>query len=169
MTLQETLVCIKCIDDEGICDFIEGNEVQGDCSFCDGGSTITAPLDDVIDHMKTSLEYEYDDVLNWFYYDYEEGDYVGEYWDTWDLLREVIGLDLPNDYNGILFQEILDRLPDRSWCQADPFGVPDQDRVRYDWEWFSEVVMHRRRFFFEDHKREPGTRSLSPGEFLASP
>ena len=166
MTSEGPFVCTECIDDSGIRGFIEANNVKSRCSFCEATDSIAALLDEVTEHMKDSLEYEYDDALNWFVYDSEEGDYIGETWDSWDLLTEEIELDLPNDYNGILLRKIIDRLPQRTWCQADPYDVPGLEKVRYDWAWFSEVIMHRRRFFFENYESQPDSGKFSLGAFL---
>ena len=166
MPYQDPLVCTDCINDSGIQDFIKQNKTEGTCSFCDDGESPSAPLDDVAEHMEESLKYEYDDALEWFVYDYEEQDLIGDSWDTWDLLMNIIELDLPTDYDATLLQEIISRLPQRKWCHSRPYDVPEGERVRHDWAWFSEVVKHRRRFFFEDFGAEsPGGR-LSPAEFL---
>ena len=167
MPHQGPLVCTDCINDSGIQDFIKRNETEGICSFCDDGEYPVAPLEDIAEHMEESLKYEYDNALEWLYYDHEEGGYIGRTWDPYDLLVGEIELDLPNDdYDGKLLQEIISRLPDITWCEADPYDVPGRERVRYDWAWFSEVVKHHRRFFFEDFGAESPSGRLSPGEFL---
>ena len=166
MPHQGQFVCTECINEPGIQDFIEQYKVEVKCSFCDEESSAAALLDNVAEHMKESLKYEYDDALEWFFYDHEEGGYIGKTWDSYDLLLEEIELDLPNDADGKLLQEIIDRLPQRDWCDSRPYDVPNQERVLYDWAWFSEVVMHRRRFFFENFGAESHSGRLSPGEFL---
>ena len=166
MPHQGPFVCTDCINEPGIQDFIEQNKVELKCSFCDEESSSAALLDNVAEHMKESLKYEYDDALEWFFYDREEGGYIGKTWDSFDLLVEEIELDLPNDIDGRLLLEIIDRLPGITWCEADPHDVPDRERVRYDWAWFSEVVMYRRRFFFENFQDGIYGDRTSPGKFL---
>ena len=164
MTTQGRHVCTECIDDPGIRDFIESAETEGECSFCDGQSTPVALLDEIAEHMRNCLYVEYDDANDWLISD-EGVDYI-QWWDAWDLLTDEIMLELPKDSDSRLLREIVDCLPDHSWCTADPHDVPDQEKVRYDWAWFAEIVMHRRRFFFESYGREPHEDNLSPGEFL---
>ena len=164
MTSQGPTVCTECICDAGIRHFIEHAEIKGDCSFCNGRRTPVALLDDVTEHMRTCLQFEYDDANDWLIYD--EGDYHIQWWDTWDLLTDEIELELPNDSDSRLLREMVDRLPGHSWCTANPYDLPDQEKVKYDWAWFSEVVMHRRRFFFVNYGRQPDSEELSPGEFL---
>ena len=166
MTHEGPLVCTDCINEPSIQEFIQKYETEGICSFCDFEEYPAASLDDVAEHMTESLKYEYDDALEWLFYDREEGGYIGKTWDSFDLLVEEIELDLPHDLYGRLLREIIDRLPEITWCEADPFDVPGRERVRYDWAWFSEVVMHRRRFFFENFQEEIYGDRTSPGRFL---
>ena len=157
-------VCSECIDEPGIQDFIETKEVDQECSYCNNKDTPVADLDDVIEHMESCIKEEYDDTNEWAVYDSESG-YRVPTWDTWDLLIEELEIDLPNDYDGELLKEIVARLPEYVWCQGDPFDVTDQEKARYDWAWFSEVVMHHRRFFFENYG-DPDDDNLSPGDLL---
>ena len=166
MPLREPFVCGECIDDLGIINFISFVGTEGKCSFCDEEPSKVAPLDDVTEHMETCLKEEYDDALNWLYYDRETGDFIGRTWDTWDLITDDIGLNLPNDYDGKLLREIIDRLPEIVWCEAKPYDLPSHEKVRYNWARFCEIVMHRRRFFFEDYAAQPSDGTSSPGEIL---
>ena len=164
MSCSSPFVCKECIDEPGIQDFIDKNKVDEGCSFCRGESIPVAPLDEVTAHMCSCIREEYDDTNEWAVYDRESG-YRVEVWDTWDLLTEELEIDLPNDYGGELLREMVCRLPDYVWCQRAPFDVTDQEKACYDWAWFSEVVMHRRRFFFEDYS-ESDNDILSPGDLL---
>ena len=164
MSQSGPFVCTGCIGEPGIRDFIENNKVDEECSYCKGKGIPVAPLDEVAAHMKPCISEEYDDTNEWAVYDSESG-YRVEAWDTWDLLTDELQIDLPNDSNMELLKEIIGRLPEYVWCRRDPFDVTDQEKARYDWAWFSEVVMHRRRFFFEGYA-DSDDDSLSPGNLL---
>ena len=158
-------VCRECIDEPDIQDFIENNGVDEECSFCKSKGITVAPLDEVTDHMESCIKEEYDDTNEWAVYDSESGYRVGA-WDNWDLLTDELQMDFPNDHDTELLKEIIDRLPEYVWCQRDPFDVTDQEKARYDWAWFSEVVMHHRRFFFADYEDNPADDHRSPGVLL---
>ena len=159
-------VCRECIGEPGIQDFIENNDVDEECSFCKSKGIPVAPLYEVTGHMESCIEEEYDDTNEWAVHDREsESGYRVEAWDTWTLLTEELEIDLPNDHDQELLKEIIGRLPEYVWCQRDPFDVTDQEKARYDWAWFSEVVMHRRRFFFENYG-DLDDENLSPGDLL---
>lgn len=166
MELIGLFVCTECIDDSGIRDFIDNNAIEAHCSFCDGKSndSSVAFLDEVTKYMETCLMNEYDDAANHFGYEGREGGYIGETWDTYELLLDVIELDLPTDNDGRLLREIVYLLPEFAWCEASGYGLSDQDRSRYSWAHFCEVVMHRRRFFFANE--EDDIEIYSPGEVL---
>ena len=157
-------VCVGCIDEPGIQDFIENNKIDEECSYCKSQGIPVARLDEVTGHMKLCIEYEYDDVNEWAVYDRESG-YRVKTWDAWDLLTDEFQIDFPNSQDLELLKDIISRLPDITWCERDPLDVTDQEKVRYDWAWFSEVVMHHRRFLFDDYG-DPEDDNLSPGELL---
>ena len=92
-------VCRECIDEPGIQDFIENNDVDEECSFCKSKGVAVAPLDEVTGHMESCIEEEYDDTNEWAVYDREsESGYRVGAWDTRDLLTEELEIDLPNDH-----------------------------------------------------------------------
>ena len=164
MSHSGPFVCTGCIDEPGIQDFIENNKVDEECSYCKSEGIPVAPLEEVTAHMKSCIEEEYDDTNEWAVHDSESG-YRVRAWDTWDLLTDELQIDLTNDHDMELLKDIISRLPDNVWCDRDPFEVTDQEKARYDWAWFSEVVMHRRRFFFENYG-DPDDDNMSPGGLL---
>ena len=166
MSRSDPFVCKECIDEPGIQDFIENNRVDEGCSYCESKGVPVAQLDEVTNHMTSCIEEEYDDTNEWAVHDREsESGYRVEAWDTWDLLTDELQIDLPNDLDMALLKDIVRRIPENVWCDRNPFEVTDQEKARYDWAWFSEVVMHRRRFFFENYG-DPDDGNMSPGDLL---
>ena len=164
MSRSDPFVCTGCIDEPGIQDFIGNNSVDQHCSYCENKDVPVAALDDVTDHMESCIKEEYDDANEWAVYGSESGYRVGA-WDNWDLLTDELQIDFPNDHDTELLKDIISRLPENVWCDRNPFDVTDQEKARYDWAWFTEVVMHRRRFFFENYG-DPDYENLSPGDLL---
>lgn len=84
------------------------------------------------------------------------------------MLREELELDLPNDHTDALFEALLDGLGDQTWCDAHPFSLSRDDRLRFSWEEFCELIKHRRRFFFRDETTTPGDEELhTPADLLS--
>ena len=168
MQLSDSFVCSGCFEDGGIRNFIESNQTDELCSFCQGEPTLApaAAIAEVAEHIQTCLQYEYDDAADWYPFYTIEGGHLGYSYDTEDLLFHELGLDLPRDDNDRLLRELLSLLPEISWCEAKPFGLDDQESTRYRWAHFCEVVMHRRRFFFADYDYDSGDDTYSPGQVL---
>ena len=166
MNQEEQCVCVDCFDDPGIRDFIERNSVPRSCSFChqQNDSSIASSLSDVAEYIKSCLYEEYDDAVSLLYWD--EGEYIGDHWDTCDLLLDEIGLDLPNDVDNLLLSELAQRL-DNVWCEAEPFVLDRGQVAHFSWQRFKDIVMHQLRFFFSRQgKRSESDELLAPGEML---
>lgn len=76
----------------------------------------------------------------------------------YDLIQDLLQLDLPNDESGTLFERLSDSLGDIAWCESDPYGLKPFELAKFSWNEFSRVVKHGRRYFFGDHK--PADRQL---------
>ena len=169
MSSLRKFVCGDCIDEDGIRGFIAANAEAGQCSFCQGinDEPIAAPLDDVGDYVNRCLRQEYGDALVELPFDSEEWMYVGPNWDSEDLLRDAVALELPNDQDGILFTELVGYLEDIKWCERNGLGLNDHEYARYNWDYFCDVVMRQRRFFFLDIGPNPSEPEVfDPGHIL---
>jgi hypothetical protein len=146
-------VCLKCFADTALQDFVEGEAVEHECDFCGekANHPIAAPISEVGRHMNDCIQEEYDDAANCLSYVSAEGGWLGKTWDTWDLLADKIGLDLPRDTSGTLFDAIRNELGDYAWCEKNPYSLNYEQSGRYSWERFCRVVKHERRFFFSEH------------------
>src|SRR5439155_21902872 len=96
---------------------------------------------------------EYDLAGNNLGWESAEGGYYGRHWDTYDLLRDEIGLDLPND-DRRLFEIISDCVGDAVWCERNPYSLREDERLVYSWEQFCDFIKYECRYFFLDGKRE---------------
>ena len=164
-------VCARCIVDSGIAAFIADSAEANYCSFCSAESDepIGSRLDEVGEYVNSCLEEGYGDAVNELPWDNEEGEYFGDNWDTYELLTNVITLDLPNDHHGKLLHALVDHIDDRTWCEKNGLGPNDQEHVIYSWRHFYNVITKEPRFFFADYGPdldEPGT--YDPGQVLDS-
>ena len=164
-------VCADCIANSGIATFITDNAKIYYCSFCwaKSGNPIGARLADVGEYVEECLKEIYGDALEELPWDNEEWEYFGDNWDTYELLTNVVTLDLPNDHDGKLLHALISHIDDRTWCEKNGLGLNDQDHVTYSWRHFRDVVMYQRRFFFEDYDPGPAWPGLyDPGQVLDS-
>lgn len=148
---NDEYVCIFCVEDEGLRGFIEREAYVNICTFCgtESTDTIAIPLSEVLPYISECLSREYDDPAEELPYESAEGGYIGQVLTTRDLLEEHLWGDLPNDDDGVLMDALCDGLEDgRGWCQKDYFSVSDNDRLRFSWDEFCELIKHSRRYFF---------------------
>jgi hypothetical protein len=143
-------VCANCFGDEGLAQIVEGSATSNRCDFCETESdeVIAADLFDVMEHVVEVLSFHYSTAENELPYESAEGGYQGQWWNTMELVQEVLALELPNDENGELLEAIVDSLPDNSWCENNPFSLTHGERLRFSWEEFCRCLKHERRFLF---------------------
>jgi hypothetical protein len=163
---RERYVCPACVDDAALKAFIESEVANEECSFCGATSdeAIAAPLDELISYIQSCISKEYDDPANCLSYCSADGGYLGETFNSHEILYEI-DLELPND-DGSLFSAISHGLSDQLWCRRDPYGMSRTEELSYSWEAFCEIIKHQRRFFFLDESRE--RYLLTPAEVLGT-
>ena len=164
-----TFVCGDCIGDDGIRDFISANAVAVHCSFCPavGDEPMAARLDKVGEYINGCLHQEYGDALVELPWDNEEGSYYGSNWASKELLAYVVALELPNDHDDVLLGELVGHLDDITWCEQNGLGLTDHEYAQYNWDYFCDVVMRQRRFFFLDVGPNPSEPEVyDPGQIL---
>ena len=162
-------VCFNCFEDPGMVHFIKSLAVAGECSYCTASSClpIAAPIYEVADHFIACLCQEYDNAVNQLGWDGSEGGFQGLHWDSFELILDVIGLLFPQGNEDALLPELLGDRIDQLWCEADAYGLNDEQKIRFSWEHFCSVIMHERRFFFLDYDPEPSDREVySAGQVL---
>ena len=169
MTSSNKFVCGDCIGNDGVRRFISANAEANRCSFCRVASDkpIAAPLADVGGYINHCLREDYGDALENLPWDSEEREFIGRNWDSWELLTDVIELELPNDHNGVLLGKLVGYLDEITWCDRNGLGLTDREYAQYNWAYFCHVVMHQRRFFFQDYGPDPyEPEVLDPGQVL---
>ncbi len=126
------------------------------------------PFQEVVSFILERIETFYGRAADQLPYESREGGYQGWHIDSYDMIRDQIGLDLPRDDNDRLFFEIVEGIGDDTWCDYDWLALEPDASLRFSWTQFCEIVKHRRRFFFHDIGRTEGhdPDSRSPFEFL---
>ena len=161
-------VCVNCFDEPGLVSFIESKAVECECYFCGtvDSKPIDTHIDDVSEHFLRCLSEEYDvanNLLGW------EGDFIGQTWDTYDLLSAELGLEFPQGNQDKLLPELVGSRLDQRWCDASGYRLNDQEVARYSWELFRRVTQQQRRFFFMDLTRNSYDPDVySPAEVLST-
>ena len=165
-------MCSRCFGDEEIKAFIESRATAKACDFCRRKSRsreIAAPLDEVVEFMLEAINRDYERAIDALGWDGQEGGFQGSHWDSYDLLADHLGLELPNDHDDRLLDILANCLGDEPWCERNPYSLREDERLFVSWERFSEFIKHGRRYFFLREKKEESSVSreyLSPSAFL---
>jgi len=149
-SVEGKYVCADHFDeDDDLQALAHDNEDESiECDFC-GGSP-AAPLEVLVERISTCLGHWYDDAANHLMYITAEGGYQGTTYDTYDLLRDEVGLELTNDPDNELFQAILGGLDDWTWVHRNWATLAEAQRLLASWNKFCKTVRHGRRYFFMD-------------------
>jgi len=161
-------VCYRCFGDQDLRDMIRYHGGPRGCNFCERKDAETMPFAEVGEFILERIETFYGKACDQLPYESREGGYQGWHVSSYEMISDEIGLELPRDNNGSLFQGIIDAIGDDVWCEYDWLVLEPDASLRFSWERFCEIVKHRRRFFFHDignsDGRDPDARS--PFQFL---
>jgi hypothetical protein len=144
---MDKYVCENCFDDYAVREFIRREAVELKCDYCEAESeteAIAVPLSDVAHFISEGIETAWsdpdDEGVPW---DSEEGHYIVEVYDTYDLLAFLLPVSSDELLNDLSFE-----LGDRNWCQRNPARFTRQEILFFNWEYFSEQLKHHTRYVF---------------------
>lgn len=160
-------VCSSCFGDSNLRDWVRDIGGPRGCDACRKYDSPTCSIGEVCGHIEASLRKYWGFAVDQLPYNSAEGGYQGATWDTYDLLRDQAGVDLPRDHDGRLFYALLQGITDEVWCDYDWLSLDEDVALRTSWERFCATVKHERRFFF--HATGQTDRdSLTPEDLLKS-
>src|SRR4029077_15025674 len=123
--------------------------IPGSVPFCGAISDddIAAPLDKLVDHMRTCLAQDYDDpTMRAWFTRARKGDIRAKFGDTRHFVQWQLGLELPNDHDNKLLDAICNRLGDQPWCRAHLYVLNPHEALAYSWRTFCSLVKHSSAF-----------------------
>lgn len=150
---NEIHVCTACIGDEDLKGLLREMGVRRRCDFCGGTRAKAAPLSAVARFMKERMETFYGYAVDQLPYESREGGYQAWHVDTYDLLLDNIGLELPNDDKDELLMALIGEVGDETWCEYDWLRLEEDRSLVFSWHDFCRTIKHNRRFFFHHLRR----------------
>lgn len=161
---SEEHVCPDCIGEPFLAQRVRDSMAgRSTCSYC--GQRPALPLNEILPLVVRGLESEFDMPENGMGWCSGEGGWLGETWDTWDLLNNF---DISWDVSGALAGHIQTE----RWCRLDPYSLRDHQELFWSWERFATQVKHETRYVFfraatdqDSHGEHPFAR---PHEILAA-
>lgn len=161
-------VCEKHFDEKDILKFIlENGDTNLKCSFCDETEddieiTTKITWDDLLGRIVPCIKNFYDDPANGLSYVSAEGGYLGNTYDTLELLQDVIGIDAEFE----VVEEIANSITQEFWTEAEFYGETYTDHLNYTWEAFSDLVKYKVRYVFNEVEVKSNNYDSSHKPFL---
>lgn len=143
-TLKQTNVCSTHFDDDAIKNFINTNSKPGYCSYCNRSKKIV-PFGELMFFIMKGIMNFYEDAAEFMSYDSREGGYLGTTYTQWELINDVIGLEIDNQK---LNEDIVDCIDDRAWSEPNSYYDSYRDILVYHWDFFKDVTKHKARYLF---------------------
>jgi len=167
-------ICVDCVHEPALKQVVEENAIEATCSYCGREASdelAGCDADAVMEVIGKAFHTEYshpDEELPW-----DEGEYVGKYFDTWDLLS-MLGEDIGDD---AFEEDIVEAFGATAWCERDYFQTKEGDALAFSWQRFADVVKYERRYLFlqldepdeyaEAHDVTPAQMLSKLGELVA--
>lgn len=142
--VKKTFVCASHIKDYAITKYIKQNSQKGVCSYCKRSKGIVSFETLMLFIMKGIMNF-YEDAAEFMSYDSREGGYQGQTYTQWELINDVIGLNIDNFQ---LQDDITDCIDDRAWSEPNSYFDSDEDIAVYHWGYFKEVTKYKSRYLF---------------------
>ena len=143
-------VCSSCFDDPDLRAWIRSHSGPRGCDACGQYDSPTHELSEICDYIEECLGKFWGLAVEQLPYESAEGGYQGATWDTHDLVFDQLGLALPRDGSGKLFDAIAGNLTPEDWCDWDWLSLDRDVALQTSWERFCEIVKYERRFFFQN-------------------
>jgi hypothetical protein len=143
--VPDTNVCAKHIDEQAIRNFIRRNASRGYCDYCQRATSVVL-LEDLMKFIMEAVVRLYTDPANFMSYQSSEGGYLGNVYDSNEILQEHFELDIPDNK---LFDDVFESIDlNKPWANEMEYHDSPSDIMLYSWKYFKKVVKHRSRYFF---------------------
>lgn len=144
-SVPDKKVCLNHFDQKPIKKFIRRNADMGYCDYCNKNKYVIA-LEDLMIFMMEAVQAFYTDPANFMSYNSREGGYLGNVYDSSEILQEHFGLEINEE---TLFNDIFDSLDySKGWANEMEYYDSPSDKLLYSWKYFKQLVKNRSRYFF---------------------
>lgn len=151
-------ICDRCLADDYLRSMVKEQANRSECSFCgrvNSKRPIAISFNRLMKVIAGAVYEYYDHVENEaIAYVPEDGGYIGDTYDTYDLIHDEI--PTPSERADVL-EEIADCLGDYLWCEKQPYAITGSEQYTLSWERFCETVKYETRFFFGSGEVDPAS------------
>ena len=109
-------VCRNCIGNKSLHEYIKNNGHMGICYYCHNRRKVVT-IEELLKPIMSGIRFEYDEAANCL--GYQDGEYVGQTFDTYNLIFDKIIDELMIDNKSIL-SDLVDTIDDNIlWCEIN--------------------------------------------------
>lgn len=139
-------VCEDCLNDQYLKNWIHNNGSIHMCDYCKEKKKVVLMTDLMNEVIMPAFRKYYDDADNIVGWNGREGGFQGAItYNTNDICSDFFAQTTDNDE---ILTDIENSLPDKTWCDQNPYGLTEFEICEYSWKSFSELVKHKNRYFF---------------------
>lgn len=147
-SVPDTFVCAKHISEPAITRVIKSKAEPGFCDYCERRKKVV-PLLVAVEYVMEVVRTYYTDPANFMSYETAEGGYLGNVYTAEELLQEHLELDVDDAlFND--FYEGIDLV--KQWADEWEYYDTPADTLIYSWDYFTRLLKHRSRYFFNSVK-----------------
>ena len=140
----EKFVCPGCITDPFLREDLEGELEDRPCSYC--GASPSADLLELLDAIAEFVGTEFEDPAHSLPYDGREGGYQGKVYDGYEM---VSGLPAWTECDDLV-DDVATKFSGSVWSERDYSSLKEDEKLRFGWEGFVNLIKHRTRYLFFD-------------------
>lgn len=147
---SDKVVCHNCIGDEFLKTVIIEADNEGICDYCNSQDNVIE-LEELMNYIMAGICTKYSRAVDELGYDSREGGYLGETWDTYEVIYDDIAYET-DIYNTDILDDLYEMMYDDVWCERDPYALSDDKDDIFTWESFCEQLKHKIRYVFFSQK-----------------
>lgn len=137
----DTTVCEHCVNEYVLKQYVIDNGRQDICDYCDA-EAICIDTEQLMEQIMDGIRFKYSRAVDEL--GYNDGEYVGETYDSSDVIDDVL-CDAVRDE---VLSDLSNIINDEIWCDYNPYGMTLSAEQTYMWLGFSEMVKRRNRYMF---------------------
>lgn len=139
-------LCSDHFNELSIKKFIKKGASSGYCDYCEKNKQVI-PLNELMEFFISVINsHGYTDPANFMSYNSQEGGYLGDVYESREVLEEHFNLNI-EDNN--LFQDVFDSFdPFTAWADYAQYHDELHHWMIYSWDYFKGIVTNRSRYFF---------------------
>ena len=155
-------VCRDCIGNHSLKAYIKEYGEMSTCDYCNCRRKVVT-IDTLMEPIMSGIHSEYDLAINCM--EYDNGQYIGKTYDTYDLLHYELCDDL-NLLNDKIYDDIINTMYDETWCHIDPYNDPQHVVEFHSWDCFCDLVKYHIRYVFYSAHTDSVSQPSNPLDIL---